>query len=115
MCGCLSRAPYWGPGLQPRRVPSLGIKLMTLWFTGQQSTGPHQPGHILVLFLFIDEREGKNIDLVFHPFTHSLLDFCICPGQGSNPQPWHVETTLKPTELPTQGALFIYLLLYYYY
>ena len=21
MCGCLSRAPYWGPGLQPRHVP----------------------------------------------------------------------------------------------
>ena len=21
MCGCLSHAPYWGPGLQPRRVP----------------------------------------------------------------------------------------------
>ena len=25
MCGCLSRAPYWGPGLQPRHVPLLGI------------------------------------------------------------------------------------------
>ena len=23
MCGCLSCAPYWGPGLQPRRVPLL--------------------------------------------------------------------------------------------
>ena len=21
MCGCLSSAPYWGPGLQPRNVP----------------------------------------------------------------------------------------------
>ena len=21
MCGCLSHAPYWGPGLQPRHVP----------------------------------------------------------------------------------------------
>ena len=21
MCGCLSWAPYWGPGLQPRHVP----------------------------------------------------------------------------------------------
>ena len=21
MCGCLSRVPYWGPGLQPRPVP----------------------------------------------------------------------------------------------
>ena len=21
MCGCVSHAPYWGPGLQPRHVP----------------------------------------------------------------------------------------------
>ena len=24
MCGCLSHAPYWGPGLKPRHVPWLG-------------------------------------------------------------------------------------------
>ena len=34
MCGCLSHIPYWGPGLQPRHVPWLGVKLATLWFTG---------------------------------------------------------------------------------
>ena len=27
--GCLSHAPYWGPGLQPRHVPWLGIKPAT--------------------------------------------------------------------------------------
>ena len=37
MCGCLSRAPYWGPGLQPRHVPWLGIDLATLWFAGRCS------------------------------------------------------------------------------
>ena len=42
MCGCLSHAPYWGPGRQPRHVPWLGIEPVTLWFT--QSTEPHQPG-----------------------------------------------------------------------
>ena len=26
--------PYWGPGWKPRLVPWLGIKPMTLWFTG---------------------------------------------------------------------------------
>ena len=31
MCGCLSRAPYWGPGPQPRHVPWLGIYPATLW------------------------------------------------------------------------------------
>ena len=29
MCGCLSRAPYWGPGPQPRHVPWLGFELIT--------------------------------------------------------------------------------------
>ena len=29
--------PHWGPGLQPRHVPWLGIKLVTLWFTSWHS------------------------------------------------------------------------------
>ena len=37
MCGCLLHAPYWRPGPQPRHVPWLGIKPVTLWFTGQHS------------------------------------------------------------------------------
>ena len=32
--GCLSHAPNWGPGLQPRQ----GIKLMTFQFSGWRST-----------------------------------------------------------------------------
>ena len=35
LCGCLSPAPYWGPDQQPRHVPWLGMKPMTLWFTGR--------------------------------------------------------------------------------
>ena len=34
MCDCLLHAPCWGPGLQPRHVPWLGIEPVTLWFTG---------------------------------------------------------------------------------
>ena len=34
---CLSHAPTWGPGPQPRNVPWLGIELVTLWFLGQHS------------------------------------------------------------------------------
>ena len=30
MCGCLLRTPNWGPGI----CPWLGIKPVTLWFTG---------------------------------------------------------------------------------
>ena len=37
ICGCLLHAPYWGPGLQPRHVPYLGIKLAILWFAGWHS------------------------------------------------------------------------------
>ena len=37
MCDCLLHAPYWGPGLKPKHVPWLGIKLMTLWFSGWHS------------------------------------------------------------------------------
>ena len=37
MCGCLSKTPYWGPGLQPRHVSWLGIEPGTLWFTGRHS------------------------------------------------------------------------------
>ena len=37
MGGCLSRAPYWGPGPQPRRAPRLGIELGTLRFPGRHS------------------------------------------------------------------------------
>ena len=51
ICGCLSHAPYWGPGLQPRHVPWLGIEPVTLWFAGySQSTKPHQPRLVVVLF-----------------------------------------------------------------
>ena len=30
-------APYREPGLQPRHVPQLGIKLETLWIAGRHS------------------------------------------------------------------------------
>ena len=37
MCHCLSSAPYWGPGPQPRHTPWLGIKPATLSFAGLHS------------------------------------------------------------------------------
>ena len=45
MCGCLSRGPHWGPGLQPKHLPWLEFELATLWFAAHaQSTKLHQPG-----------------------------------------------------------------------
>ena len=35
--GCLSHAPSWRPGLQPRHVPRLGIEPATFWFSGRHS------------------------------------------------------------------------------
>ena len=52
MCGCLSCAPLWGPGLQPRNVPWLGMEPVTLW-PGVQSTEPHQPGRHLNVLLIV--------------------------------------------------------------
>ena len=37
MCGCLSCAPYWEPGPQPRHLLWLGIEPATLWFASQHS------------------------------------------------------------------------------
>ena len=49
MCGCLSHAPYWGPGLQPRHVPWLGIELETLWFTGRHPIHWATPARAIIL------------------------------------------------------------------
>ena len=65
MCGCLSNAPYWGPGPQPRHVPWLGFKLVTLWFAVLSSihwaipvrTAPD----LTVSFPFLFDRLGWRI------------------------------------------------------
>ena len=59
------------------------------------------------IFLLIDferegEREIENIDLLFHLFMHSLVDSCVCPDQGWNPQPWCIGTTFQPTGMASQ-------------
>ena len=40
---------------------------------------------------------------------HSLVDFCMCPDWGSNPQPWRITMTPLPTELPGQGSLIYFI------
>ena len=49
------------------------------------------------------ERRERNIKLLFCLFIHSLVDFCMCPNWGWNLRPWHIWTSLQPTELPDQG------------
>ena len=57
MCGGLSCSPHWGPGLQPRRVPWLGIKPETLWFAAHaQSTELCQPGQVITTFNIFNKQ-----------------------------------------------------------
>ena len=44
--GCLSYAPNWGLGLQPRLVPWLGIKPATPLFTGRHSVHWATPARV---------------------------------------------------------------------
>ena len=45
MCGCLSHAPYWEPGLHPRHVPWLRMELRPFGLQAStQYTEPHQSG-----------------------------------------------------------------------
>ena len=91
MCGCLSSAPYWRPGLQPRHV--LGINLATLWFAGWCSTVmPHQPAildtfnisililqtwqfHILVLVRFFVDSLGFSSKSIMSSVIKAFLFF----------------------------------------
>ena len=73
MCGCLSHAPYWGPGPQPRYVPGLGLEPAILWFTGLHSISWATParGQMKVSYT----RQTKENDQVFkytylHKHTH---------------------------------------------
>ena len=36
------------------------------------------------------ERKRNIINFWFH----LLVDYCICPDLGSNPQPWHIDNAL---------------------
>ena len=64
LCGCPSRVPNWGPGLQPRHVPWLGIEPVIFCFTGPCSIHwaiPARAGIFFIyLFSFIDSRERRR-------------------------------------------------------
>ena len=66
MCGCLSYTPIWGPGLQPRRVPWLGIKPATRWFRDWHSVPwatPARVQQVLYMTRFILSLPSPNITI----------------------------------------------------
>ena len=65
MCGCLSHAPYRGPGPQPNPGMCPDWELNHQPFgsqAGTQSTEPHQPGQIFCIF-----------DIMGYDYTSVLL------------------------------------------
>ena len=71
---CLSHTPNWGPGLQPRHVPWLGIEPVTFLFTAE----PHQSG--LICFLFVCLFWGF-FEILFYFFL-ILIFYCYSISQG---------------------------------
>ena len=67
MCGCLLRDPHYGPGLQPRHVPWLGIEPVTLWFSGWCSIHWATPDRTRVLFFMAEYYFIVRICCFIHP------------------------------------------------
>ena len=56
VCGCLSRAPYWGPDLarNPGMCPDWELNRLPFGLqAGTQSTEPHQPGIYSLILIVI--------------------------------------------------------------
>ena len=69
-CGCLLHAPCWGPGLQPRLMPWLGIEPRILWFTGWCSIYWATPARAISLFLNFSLFQ---ISYFTPPFSYSIF------------------------------------------
>ena len=101
MCGCLSHAPYCGPGLQPRHMYWLGSNRRTFGLqAGTQSTEPHQPGwdknplirlvgttvtQTVTQYVWLqDSPNSKNKIKLHSDISYYLLDSIKCPHYVSN-------------------------------
>ena len=84
MCGCLLCGAQWGPGLQPRYVPWLGIEPVNLWFAAHaQSIELHQPGQNLKFYcsnnvqLTLKLHRSTYVWIFFFFFINVQLALCI--------------------------------------
>ena len=64
MCGCLSRAPYWGPAHNPGMCPDWELNQRPFGSqAGAHFIEPHQPGHlppILTPHMHLLNSEGPH-------------------------------------------------------
>ena len=93
MCGCLSRAPYWGSGSQPRHVPWLGIEPATLWFAG-----PRSIHWARAVFPY---KTLKNISVTFR----SINDLLVCvPSHFIFPMIYNTDNITKCPRVCRSGG-----------
>ena len=74
-CGCLSWAPHWEPGPQPRHVPWLGIELVTPWFAGWHSiywATPARAKNRKLLFMAKENVKKKTQTVFLFDSSHDL-------------------------------------------
>ena len=104
--GCPKCTLYWGPGPQPRHVPWLGIKPVTLWFAGWHSIHWATPARLklfisfrLVIFKdfiypFLERREGRE--------KERETSVCHCLSCA----PCWVYSLLNPLSYTSQGSSY---------
>ena len=83
---CLLHTPNWGSGPQPRHMPWLWIKQVTLQSQAcAQSTEPHQPGQSVDFFTGkINNSEVKQWKYNFLWYVTCINSYtCLPIGQGS--------------------------------
>ena len=97
MCGYLPPAPYWGPGPKPRHVLWLGIKLVTLWFSGQHSIHWAMPARATIFFFFFLKKKLAWWGWVeINGFSSFLSLHFREAGREETPWGWHEVCILTP-------------------
>ena len=112
--GWLSHAPNWGPGLQPRHVPWLGIKLVTFWFVVQHSIHWTTPARAKYdNMLMVAQTKAYPLSLAFTFLSFVLRDLAVSPAFSffawqiiSNPFV-HLSIQMWDSFLCLQGSPFL--------
>ena len=87
LCGCLSHAPTWGPGLQPRHVSWVGLELVTPWFAGWHSIHWATPARATSFYWHIFQvclGVSLNLPESFYTNTHIHIIKILLQNPFSN-------------------------------